>query len=135
MTDESIPGPLAVGLACARACLRCADACRGHAEFSACERACRDCFTACVLWLADLREGNRWLFFSSVACTLACDVCAMKCEHYQGESFRECVTACHDCAGECRKVAARPHAFRPETTLWEPVDRNTARRSGPGRTR
>jgi hypothetical protein len=102
MTDNSTQACFAVGLACARACRRCADACAAYPDRSELESVLRDCFTSCVLWLADLYEDKRPLRRSRLVCALACESCAIACERSQDEIFRACARECRRCAQHCR---------------------------------
>jgi hypothetical protein len=104
MPDQSDQQLLATCMACAAACLRCGKACADYPELRNCERACRGCFIACVLLLADLRDGGRLRTCTRLACALACEACAAKCGRQRGARLDECAAACRACAEACRHM-------------------------------
>jgi hypothetical protein len=115
MADQSDQQCLAARLACASECLRCGDTCADDPELEDCERACRDCFAACVVWLADLRDGGRLCVGTRLACLLAREACAAKCDLHQGARFGECAAACRACADACRQMGNELASSNPGT--------------------
>jgi hypothetical protein len=124
MTDEFAHACFAAGTDCARACLRCADACALHPERNELATVLRECFTACVLWLADVYEKNRVESSSrsrvAVAClslALASETCAIQCEGSGDESFWACASDCRRCAELCRRIMTQL-ADRASAVIW-----------------
>jgi hypothetical protein len=128
MTDEFAHACFAAGTDCARACLRCADACALDPERSELAGMLRQCFTACVLWLADVYEKNRLRSSSTSRLAVGCfrlavasETCAIKCERCRNETFSACASDCRRCAKLCRTIA-RQLADRPGAVIsWDAV--------------
>lgn len=94
--------------ACAEACEHCGEACLGEddvAMMAECIRLDKDCSAVCLLAVAAMSRGSRFVSEICDLCASICEACADECAKHDADHCQRCAEACRACAEECRQMA------------------------------